>query len=192
MFRRRSVYYDICNINDWLDSHNLPPLKILRVKGIFIPPDEKFSIDALADKKDDRNEYIFLPSERAKIIACYIIQSKTPIYVEQLMGACLVSRNTIFGDIKILIRQLHEYNTKLSYEPKTGYKITGDVIHVRALYFLFFDALRVLLGHGQLSFFNRDEINFYFRRLSEVKSELKVDYVEGIWTFSSGLSRCSA
>lgn len=22
---RRSVCYDVCNINDWLDSHNLPP-----------------------------------------------------------------------------------------------------------------------------------------------------------------------
>lgn len=176
---RRSVYYDICNINDWLDTHNLPPLKILRGKGIFIPPDEKISIDALADKKDDRNEYIFLPSERAKIIACYIIRSTTPVYVEQLMEACQVSRNTIFGDIQILIRQLHEYNTKLSYAPKTGYKITGDVVHVRVLYFLFFDSLRVLLEHGQLSFFNREEINFYFRRLSEVKAKLKVDYVEG-------------
>ena len=176
---RRSVYYDICNINDWLDSHNLPALKILRGKGIFIPPDEKISIDALADEKDDRNEYIFLPSERAKIIACYIIRSKTPVYVEQLMDACLVSRNTIFADIQILIRQLHEYNAKLSYAPKTGYKITGDVIHVRALYFLFFDSLRILLEHGQLSFFNREEINFYFRRLTELKAELKIDYVEG-------------
>ena len=65
--------------------------KILRGKGIFVPP-----------------------GERAKIIACYIIQSKTPVYVEQLMEACIVSRNTIFSDIQILIRQLHEYNAKLS------------------------------------------------------------------------------
>lgn len=176
---RRSVYYDVCNINDWLDSHNLPTLKILRGKGIFIPPNQKISINELADKKDERNEYIFLPSERAKIIACYIIQSKSPVYVEQLIDACQVSRNTIFSDIQILIRQLHEYNTKLSYAPKTGYKITGDVIHVRALYFLFFDSLRILLENGHLSFFNRDEINFYFQRLSDVKAELKVDYVEG-------------
>ncbi len=115
---RRNVYYDICNINDWLDSHNLPTLKIVRGKGIFIPPDEKISIDALANKRDARNEYIFSPGERAKIIACYVIQSESPVYVEQLMEACQVSRNTIFGDIQILIRQLHEYNVKLSYAPK--------------------------------------------------------------------------
>ena len=176
---RRSVYYDICNINDWLDSHNLPPLKIYRGKGIFIPPEEKISIDTLTDRPDERNEYVFLPSERAKIIACYIIQSKSPVHVEELMEACRVSRNTIFGDIQILIRQLSEYNVKLSYAPKSGYEITGDVIHVRALYFLFFDSLRKLLEHGLLSFFNREEINAFFRRLSEVKAELKVDYVEG-------------
>lgn len=151
----------------------------MRGKGIFISPEEKISINAVADKRDSRNEYIFLPSERVKIIACYIIQSKSPVYVEQLMEACLVSRNTIFGDIQILIRQLHEYNVELTYAPKTGNKISGDEIHVRALYFLFFDSLRILLEHGQLSFFNREEINAYFQRLSEVKAELKVDYVEG-------------
>lgn len=176
---RRSVYYDICNINDWLDSHNLPALKISRGKGIFISPAEKISISELAEKKVSRNEYVFSPGERVKIIACYIIQSKTPVYVEQLMEACQVSRNTIFGDIQILIRQLHEYNVELTYAPKTGYKIIGDVIHVRALYFLFFDSLRILLEHGQLSFFNREEINAYFQRLCKVKAELKVDYVEG-------------
>ena len=176
---RRSVYYDVCNINDWLDSNNLPPLKILRGKGIFIPADQKIAINALSDKKNNSNDYIFLPSERTKIIACYIIQSKSPVYVEQLIDACQVSRNTIFSDIKILVSQLHEYNAKLSYAPKTGYKITGDVIHVRAIYFLFFDSLRILLENGYLPFFNREEINFYFQRLSELKSELKVDYVEG-------------
>ena len=176
---RRSVYYDICSINDCLDSCKLPPLKVVRGKGIFIPEAEKVAIRALDDDTEGSKEYIFLPSERVKIIVCYIIHSKKPIYVEQLMEACQVSRNTIFNDIHILLQQLHEYNLSLSYAPKTGYKIEGDVIHVRALYFLFFDALRPLLESGMLSFFNRKEIYDYYERLSDVTRELHMDYVEG-------------
>ena len=176
---RRSVYYDICSINDCLDSCKLPPLKVVRGKGILISEKEKSAIRALDDDAQSGKDYIFLPSERVKIIVCYIIHSKKPIYVEQLMNACQVSRNTIFNDIHILIQQLHEYNLSLSYAPKTGYKIEGDVIHVRALYFLFFDALRPLLESGMLSFFNRQEIYDYYARLTKITAELHMDYVEG-------------
>ena len=63
----------------------------------------KSAIRALDDDAEGNKDYIFLPSERVKIIVCYII-------------------------------------------------------HVRALYFLFFDALRPLLESGMLSFFDRQEI----------------------------------
>lgn len=176
---RRSVYYDICSINDCLDSYKLPALKIVRGKGILIPEDERVAIAALEDNNAESNDYIFLPSERVKIIVCYIIHSKTPIYVEQLIEVYQVSRNTIFSDIRILIQQLHEYNLELTYAPKTGYKIEGDIIHVRALYFLFFDALRPLLESGMLSFFNHEEICDYYGRLLNVTTELHMNYVEG-------------
>ena len=176
---RRSVYYDICSINDCLDSCKLPALKIVRGKGILISETEKAAIRAFNDTAESGSGYVFLPGERVKIMVCYIIHSKKPIYVEQLMDVCQVSRNTVFNDIHILLQQLHEYNLSLSYAPKTGYKIEGDVIHVRALYFLFFDALRPLLESGMLSFFNREEIYDYYDRLLKVTAELHMDYVEG-------------
>ena len=176
---RRSVYYDICSINDCLDSYKLPILKIVRGKGILISEDDKIKIEAFNDNAEENKNYVFLPSERVKIIVCYIIHSKTPIYVEQLIEACQVSRNTIFNDIRILMKQLHEYNVELTYAPKIGYKIEGDIVHVRALYFLFFDALRPLLENGMLSFFNQKEIYIYYERLLKVTTELHMDYVEG-------------
>lgn len=176
---RRSVYYDICSINDCLDSYKLRALKIVRGKGILIPEKEKEAIRALDDSEQGNKDYVFLPSERVKIMVCYIIHSKSPVYVEQLMEVCQVSRNTVFNDVRILVQQLHEYNLELTYTPKGGYKIEGDIIHVRALYFLFFDALRSLLDGGMLSFFNRKEIYDYYSQLSRVTTELRMDYVEG-------------
>ena len=46
---RRSIYYDICNINDWLDEHGLPELTAEHGKGILLTADEKKGIfDAMA------------------------------------------------------------------------------------------------------------------------------------------------
>ncbi len=44
---RRSVYYDICSINDCLDSYKLTPLRIVRGKGILLSEKEKAAIHAL-------------------------------------------------------------------------------------------------------------------------------------------------
>ena len=177
---KRSVYYDICSINEWLDNNQLPVLKIERGKGILISEQEKNKIISLpAGQQEASSLYAFLPSERVSMIACCIINSKQPIYVEQLMEICQVSRNTIFSDIRILTQQLHEYHVKLVYAPKTGYRITGEAVHVRALFFLFFDGLRHLLEEGRLAFLDQEEIYACYERMLAVKSELRVDYVEG-------------
>ncbi len=97
---RRSVYYDICSINDWLDANKLPSLKIVRGRGILISEDEKNAINELSSAVKSNRDYVFLPSERVKIIVCCIISSRTPVYVEQLPDACQVSRNTVFSDIR--------------------------------------------------------------------------------------------
>lgn len=177
---KRSIYYDICGINDWLDSNHLPSLKIVRGKGILISEDEKARIAEASGKHAATMEYVFLPSERVHIIVCCIVHSRTPVYVEQLMDACQVSRNTIFSDLQILAQQLREYHVKLTYAPKTGYQIAGEVVHVRALFFLFFDALRPLLAEDRLTFLDHEEISTYYQRLIDLKTELHVDYVDGI------------
>ena len=34
---RRSIYYDLCKINEWLAMYQIPELEVIRGKGIFIP-----------------------------------------------------------------------------------------------------------------------------------------------------------
>ena len=122
---RRSIYYDICNINEWLADHELSELSVERGKGILLTNVDKKHISQIIEKKDFEEYYQFLPSDRQKIIITYIIQSDKPVYVEQLMAICHVSRNTIFGDIKTVVQLLQEYSLELTYEPKKGYRIKG-------------------------------------------------------------------
>lgn len=176
---KRSIYYDVCKINAWLDDYNIPELIIERGKGILIPLNSKSKIEQLLDEEHQEEDYIFLPSERVKTIICYIIYSKSTVYIEQLTECCQVSRNTIFGDLRVVVSYLHEYNLTLEYETKKGYLIVGDTIKVRALFLLYFNELRTLYDNGILKFYRRHEIKEHLQKLENVEKELGIAYVEG-------------
>ena len=177
---KRSSYYDICNINEWLDERGIKELEMERGKGILIPYPDKVKIEALLKENIQEDYYIFLPSERVKIIICYIIYSQAPVYIEQIMEVCQVSRNTVFGDMRIVTQRFHEYGLILKYEPKRGYEVAGDAVRARALFFLYFSTLRPLFDSGVLKFFNKNEIQKHYEQLSALQKELRVEYVEGI------------
>lgn len=176
---RRSIYYDICNINEWLDERGIKELEIERGKGILIPQEDKVQIGESLEDRQSEDYYIFLPSERVKIIICYIIHSEKPVYIDQIMEVCKVSRNTVFGDMRVVVQKLHEYDLELKYESKKGYEVVGDAVRKRALFFLYFNTLRSLFDSGILKFYNRDEIHSYYEQLQFLKEKLKVEYVEG-------------
>lgn len=117
---KRSIYYDICNINEWLDERGIKELEIERGKGIMIPQNDRDKIESLLEERQLGDYYVFSPSERVKIIICYIIYSQEPVYIDQMMEACQVSRNTVFGDMRVVVQTLHEYDLELKYESKKG------------------------------------------------------------------------
>lgn len=176
---KRSVYYDLCKINEWLDSYGLPDLPIERGKGIRIPENEKDTIIELLEEVRHDWGYVFLPSERVKIIICCVIYSREPVYIEQLMEYCQVSRNTIFGDLRVVVSQLREYDLALEYETKKGYLVTGDAVRIRALFFLYFGGLKSLVDNGTLTFIDREEVRRYLKSLEAIEHELNVDYADG-------------
>ena len=76
---RRSIYYDICNINEWLEEYGIAGLESERGKGLLIPESDRERITDLLQQKQTEDNYIFLPSERVKIIICYMIHSDVPV-----------------------------------------------------------------------------------------------------------------
>ena len=38
---KRSIYYDICKLNEWLEYYTVSGLKVVRGKGIFIDENNK-------------------------------------------------------------------------------------------------------------------------------------------------------
>lgn len=177
---KRSIYYEICKINEWLSVYNLPELEITRGKGIYLEEKQKTEIENIIERVKEETEYIFSPMERVYVIICYIIHGEDPIYVEDLMKYCDVSRNTIFNDMKAVVNKLQEFDLKLQYDAKNGYYIIGDCIRVRAIFFLYFNILHPLFESGILKFIKKDQVDQYYRKLGIIENDLKTQYVDGI------------
>lgn len=179
---KRSIYYDLCKINEYLSYYGVDEIEVVRGKGILIPEEDKRKIEKIVENESGEESYIFSPTERVKIIYCYILIShlSRPVYIEQLSEYCQVSRNTIFNDLRVVVNQLQEYNLTLEYESKRGYRITGDVISIRALFFMYFNTLLPLYHSGVLNFLNQEPIDEYEHRLELIAGELNTEYVDGV------------
>ena len=138
---KRSIYYELCKINDWLSVQGINEITVVRGKGIKLTEEEKQQIEQVMEKGGAKEEYIFSPMERIYFIICYIIKSKEAVNVEQLAEYLQVSRNTIFNDIRVVVKQLQDFDLTLGYKSKQGYFIDGDSIRIRALFMLYINML---------------------------------------------------
>lgn len=176
---KRTVYYDICKINLWLEQAKLPVLEIVREKGILIPHGERMLIQEMLGSEEHGQIYIFSPEERVKIIICCVIYENQAVYLEQLTDCCEVSRNTIFSDLKEVADCLKQYDLNLHYQAKRGYYLTGDPMRIRALFLLYFHELMALFNGGTIKFFRREEIEDGYEKLREIEHALGISYVDG-------------
>ncbi len=175
----RTVYNELDKANNWLRMKKLPELQNVRGKLQPFTEEEKAQFDSVMQQEQLQDDYIFTPTERTQIIVCQMIVCEEPVYVEDLMNSCLVSRNTIFTDLQSVISRIHAYQLGLGYEKKRGYWIDGDPIRIRAIFFLYFNMMEHLLASGKLNFLRMDEIKPYLKLLEDIERELGVNYVRG-------------
>jgi len=177
---KRSIYYDICRIDEWLVSNNLPELEFIRGKGILLDEEMRKKIRVATQEIKKDASYIFSPMERVNIIICAVAYIEKTVYIEQLMEICKVSRNTIFNDLRIVAKHLQEYNINLVYEAKTGYSLAGDPIKSRAVFLLSLQAIKTLLSDSSLSFIDIGRVGEYVELLRKIERDLNTRYVDGI------------
>lgn len=176
---KRSIYYDICRINEWLEYHHIPEVEMVRGKGLRISQTTKEMINASSKQIEKDNNYILSPTERVNLILCIIVYMKQPVYIDVLIDYCGVSRNTVFNDLRMLANQLQNYDLKLEYESKSGYRISGDPIKVRAIFLMSFHELHPLFEKPLFDFVDREQIAQNIEKLKHIEDELKTKYVEG-------------
>lgn len=174
---QRSIYYDICKLNEWFAESGIPELEVVRGKGLFLSEEARQQIEDFAEKGEAEDAYVYSPMERVELIICGIIYSATPVNIEQLTDYCKVSRNTIFSDLRVVVNQLQKYDLNLEYHSKKGYLIAGDVIKIRSVFLINLQKLQNLFINNAIRFIDQDKIAYYDEILKEVEKELGVEYI---------------
>ncbi len=177
---RRSVYYDINKINEWLEANQIEPLVQERGKGIHISSQQVTSIQELLFASQNTNNRVFTPEERYHIEICSIITSTHEIFIEDFMNTCDVSRNTIISDLKSVTNILKGYNLELIYSLKAGYTIAGDPIRKRALFFLLFPPLWEYYDAQIISSEQKKDITYILSKLKQIENDLQAEFVSGV------------
>lgn len=176
---RRSAYYDLNKINEWLESQNVAVLVQERGKGIFANNEQVRRIQEILTSNYQEDYHVFTPDERNRIEICSITIRKHPLYIEHFMELCEVSRNTIINDLKNVASFLKNYNLKLTYDIKSGYRISGDIIKKRAVFFMLFPSLWEYYNNGIIHTEDEENIRDLLAKLKLVEKELHAEYVSG-------------
>ena len=169
---RRSAYYDLCKINVWLEQMGVEKLEIERGHGLLIPSGSRACIEELLSAPG--GNYIFSPAERMKLIFLYISNASGPVFLEQLVDCCEVSRNTVFHDLKDVSESLKAFDLTLSFHNRRGYEIVGGPVRRRALFILYFRELEPLYRDGILKFFDREAIDRCWEQIGRASCRERV------------------
>ena len=176
---KRSIYYDITKINEWLEDMDLPMLIQERGKGIFAPT-ESIPLIQNALNNQDASIWISIPPEdRTYIEICAITCKYQKFYIEDFIEILNVSRNTILNDLKAISNFLQPYNLTLRYDIKSGYEIHGDAIKKRAVFFWLFPMILSYYQNGLILQQFKDKIHNTSMLLKKIEEELEAEYVSG-------------
>ncbi|MEH7680889.1 BglG family transcription antiterminator [Priestia megaterium] len=131
---RRTIYYDIEKINDWLCQQELEFVQYTYGKGFFLNDQAK---DQVAKQFSHVMPSAYLSVEDRQIyVALMCILRGGKIGTQQLMDETEVSRNTVLQDIKDLKNKWAKKGISLTYSYKDGYEVKGSESDIRNLLYI--------------------------------------------------------
>ena len=174
---RRTAYYDLDRIDEWLNANGFSYLSRDRAKGIRISRSETSAIQELLLQENAVK--ILTPLERERLIICILIICSRPVFSEDLMNWCTVSRNTTVNDIKNVGQFLKKNKLILKYLPKEGYVILGDPIRSRALFCLYYPQFAGFFNRYIYADSQKTVIESFYLRLKNVEKRLDAEFITG-------------
>lgn len=127
---RRTIYYDIEKINNWLMDAGLDNVQHVRFAGFILSDKAKKSIPNKLNEMEAWH-YEYSPAERKAWLAIYIALGDRKLFLKDLMEKVQVSRNTTIEDMKSLRKELEEFDLNLDVDRREGYIILGEEPEVR-------------------------------------------------------------
>ncbi len=188
---KRSVYYSIQNINEFLSQNKLPELQNIRNKGLYVDPKikEYFQKEITSNLS---SVYIFTPQERVAMQVLIIACNEGLVNVSFLEEVFLVSRNTIINDLKEVRKELSVYDLSLEFDQKIGYFIDGLEIQKRSVLIHIISKYDYLVKMNVYPLYKLDTYQDVIEIMNELEKSLQIKYakhsLETLALFTSILS----
>lgn len=126
---RRTLYYDVEQINDWLGSEKLG--KLVTKSGIVTIESDR--MDELMNRIKKNESYFYSIEERRILELIFISLSTEVVTIEKMQKIFDVSKNTILMDIKEWKAVLHELDIAVVSTIKVGYVLQGEEFTIRKM-----------------------------------------------------------
>ena len=126
---KRTFYYDIELINDWLQSRGLGKLEI-KSKVICV---KSKKIEMLEAEMRKNGSYYYSVQERRILELLMILLSAEVVTIEKMQNLFDVSKNTILKDIKEWKKILGNQDISIASSIKFGYVLQGEEFAIRKI-----------------------------------------------------------
>ncbi len=123
---KRTVYYDIQKINDWLQCQGFLKLKHVRTIGFYVDDQAKKKIAQKLQTLQPIRHYEYSSEERKAWIGLLIFSRNHAIFLRDFLERLQVSRSTLLNDIKELKAEWQSFQLQLEFHRKQGYFIKGE------------------------------------------------------------------
>ncbi|WP_144631501.1 BglG family transcription antiterminator [Priestia megaterium] len=187
---RRTIYYDIEKINDWLCQQDLEFVQYTYGKGFFLNDQAK---DQVAKQFSPVMPSAYLSVEDRQIyVALMCILRGGKIGTQQLMDETEVSRNTVLQDIKDLKNKWAKKSISLTYSYKDGYEVKGSESDIRNLLYIH---ITELLSQHQEKLLKRVmkadyEYSMIYNWLVECEDKLEMAFTDKMLTQLAYMLTC--
>ncbi|UFT99889.1 BglG family transcription antiterminator [Radiobacillus kanasensis] len=122
---RRTLYYDLEKINDWLADNQMQQVKHASRKGYFLEPETKLQLSKQLGQVDEPT-YYYSKKERYFLMIVLTLTSADPLFMKDFEVLTKVSRGTIANDLKEITQYLKQtFELNLSFHRKDGYGVSG-------------------------------------------------------------------
>ena len=171
---RRTVYYNVNKLNEFLFGFGIDPVNNRRGEGYYLTEEQKKVIQEVIEI--EQSVYNLTPDERVQYLVCWLMYPKEKVFIEDIIVAFDISRNSVFNDLKVVKSAIEKYDLSLEFDLKNGYSIAGQVFGKRALLLYYLKILLKKLSYKSIDFLNAIEVEDFYARLQRISLNMRNEY----------------
>ncbi|MBP2667364.1 MAG: modulated transcriptional regulator, MtlR family, partial [Firmicutes bacterium] len=129
---RRTIQYDLDQIDDFLAYRNAPKLIRQSALGVRFVADEKYRLDTLSFlSRLDNYTYVMSAVERVYAILNLLILQDKFITIANIADRFMISRSTVINSLNEVKEWLHKHALTMESIPNHGLRIAGSEKNLR-------------------------------------------------------------